>query len=68
LALLNLLRNPLSVFPNVINSFIEARVSNKRIENFLNSEEINENAVDKVPIGVCKFIFVNQFSFLINHQ
>ncbi|CAF3642109.1 unnamed protein product [Adineta steineri] len=51
LALFNLLRGPLVVFPNVISSVVEARVSNKRIQKFLNNEELDENAVDRVPIS-----------------
>ncbi len=67
LALFNLLRSPLNAFPNVITSVIEvierfsfvtilsfsiqARVSNKRVQKFLNSEEIDENAVDRVLLG-----------------
>jgi ATP-binding cassette, subfamily C (CFTR/MRP), member 1 len=30
---------------------LQARVSNKRIQKFLSNEEIDENAVDRVPIG-----------------
>jgi hypothetical protein len=29
----------------------QALVSNKRIQKFLSNEEIDENAVDRVPIG-----------------
>ncbi|CAF3640789.1 unnamed protein product [Rotaria sordida] len=50
LALFNLLRFPLVVFPTVVNSIIEARVSNKRIQKFLNNEEIDEYAVNKTSI------------------
>ena len=32
----------------------QARVSNKRIQNFLNNEEVDENAVDTVPLGLGK--------------
>ncbi|CAF0998002.1 unnamed protein product [Rotaria magnacalcarata] len=50
LALFNLLRFPLVVFPSIINSIIEAHVSNKRIQTFLNNEEIDEAAVIKTAI------------------
>ncbi|CAM4856859.1 unnamed protein product [Rotaria socialis] len=50
LALFNLLRFPLVVFPTIINSIIEANVSNKRIQKFLNNEEIDEAAVIKTAI------------------
>ncbi|CAF1308417.1 unnamed protein product, partial [Adineta steineri] len=48
LALFHLLRGPLNQFPNVITSVIDARVSNKRIQKFLNNEELDENAVNKI--------------------
>lgn len=70
LALFHLLRNPLNAFPNVINSVVEvsyetlscdklsfspqAHVSNKRIQRFLSNEEIDEDAVDRVPMGTGK--------------
>jgi len=47
LALFNLLRFPLVVFPSIINSIVEANVSNKRIQTFLNNDEIDENAVHR---------------------
>ncbi|CAF3925067.1 unnamed protein product [Rotaria sp. Silwood2] len=50
LALFNLLRFPLVVFPSIVNSIIEANVSNKRIQKFLNNEEIDEYAVNKTTI------------------
>ncbi|CAF2155180.1 unnamed protein product [Rotaria magnacalcarata] len=55
IALFNLLRSPLVVFPNVMTNVVEARVSNKRIENFLNSEEIDEDAVDRISIDSNKY-------------
>ncbi|CAM4943622.1 unnamed protein product [Rotaria socialis] len=55
LALFNLLRSPLVVFPNVMTNVVEARVSNKRIENFLNNEEIDEDAVDKISMDSNKY-------------
>ncbi|CAF0918354.1 unnamed protein product [Adineta ricciae] len=50
LALFNLLRFPLIVFPSIINSVIEANVSNKRIQKFLNSDEIDEYIISKSTI------------------
>jgi hypothetical protein len=34
----------------MINSIVEARVSSQRIEKFLNNDEIDKYAVDRVPI------------------
>lgn len=45
IALFGLLQFPLTVFPNVITSTIEASVSLYRIENYLSSEELDHNAV-----------------------
>ena len=50
LALFNLLRGPLVAFPNVISSVVEARVSNKRLQKFLNADEIDDKAVERVPM------------------
>ncbi|CAF3803663.1 unnamed protein product [Adineta steineri] len=50
LALFNLLRFPLVVFPSIITSIIDANVSNKRIQKFLNSDEIDEDAVNKTKL------------------
>lgn len=47
IALFNLLQFPLTVFPNVISSFIEASVSFSRLYKFLNSEEIDVDAVER---------------------
>jgi ATP-binding cassette subfamily C (CFTR/MRP) protein 1 len=43
--LFNLLQFPLSVFPNVITSVVEANVALGRVEKFLCSEELDPNAV-----------------------
>ncbi|CAF1415524.1 unnamed protein product [Rotaria sordida] len=48
LALFNLLRGPLVSFPNMINSIVDARVSSNRIGKFLNNDEIDKYAVDRV--------------------
>ncbi|CAG8452470.1 10619_t:CDS:10 [Ambispora leptoticha] len=45
LSLFNLLQFPLSVFPSVITSTIEASVALNRMENYLLAEEIDQNAV-----------------------
>ncbi|KAF1798871.1 P-loop containing nucleoside triphosphate hydrolase protein [Mucor lusitanicus] len=47
IALFGLLQFPLTVFPNVITSTIEASVSLYRIENYLSSEELDPNAVTR---------------------
>eukprot|EP00516_Mucochytrium_quahogii_P000716 CAMPEP_0203759528 /NCGR_PEP_ID=MMETSP0098-20131031/12567_1 /ASSEMBLY_ACC=CAM_ASM_000208 /TAXON_ID=96639 /ORGANISM=" , Strain NY0313808BC1" /LENGTH=1607 /DNA_ID=CAMNT_0050652537 /DNA_START=285 /DNA_END=5105 /DNA_ORIENTATION=+ len=46
LSLLNILRFPLAVLPNIFNSAIEASVSLRRIAEFLDSEEIDQLAVE----------------------
>lgn len=48
IALFGLLQFPLTVFPNVITSTIEASVSLYRIENYLMSQELDPNAVTRV--------------------
>ncbi|RUS27181.1 ABC transporter transmembrane region-domain-containing protein [Jimgerdemannia flammicorona] len=47
ISLFNLLQFPLTVFPNVISSTIEASVSLYRIEAFLVAEELNPDAVKR---------------------
>jgi len=41
---------------------LQARVSNKRLQTFLNNEEIDENAVDRVPTGPGKSIRFTVFN------
>ncbi|CAF3905522.1 unnamed protein product [Rotaria sp. Silwood1] len=48
LALFSLLRPILNSFTNVLNNTVDALVSNKRLEKFLNNEEIDSNAVDRI--------------------
>ncbi|KAI8911120.1 P-loop containing nucleoside triphosphate hydrolase protein [Gorgonomyces haynaldii] len=48
LSLFNLLQFPLTVFPNVISATVEASVSFSRLYKFLLSEELDEDAVEKV--------------------
>jgi ATP-binding cassette subfamily C (CFTR/MRP) protein 1 len=50
ISLFNLLQFPLTVFPNVISSTIEASVSLYRIEGYLTSDEIDPNAVQRDPL------------------
>lgn len=47
ISLFNLLQFPLTVFPNVISSTVEASVSLYRIEAFLVAEELDPNAVKR---------------------
>ncbi|XP_059142742.1 multidrug resistance-associated protein 1-like isoform X2 [Physella acuta] len=47
LALFNILRFPLSMVPNVITNIVQANVSLKRIQNFLNNPELDPHSVDK---------------------
>ncbi|ODV92957.1 hypothetical protein CANCADRAFT_30952 [Tortispora caseinolytica NRRL Y-17796] len=49
LTLFNLLSFPLAVFPNVLTSAIEAAVSLKRLKNFLTAEELQADAVLRLP-------------------
>ncbi|UJR38757.1 hypothetical protein I4U23_031422 [Adineta vaga] len=51
LALFNLLQTPLAKFPTTINSIVEASVSDQRIQKFLNYEEIDVDAVNKLSSG-----------------
>lgn len=50
ISLFNLLQFPLTVFPNVISSTIEATVSLYRIEGYLVADEIDPNAVQREPL------------------
>ncbi|KAJ8319362.1 hypothetical protein KUTeg_004453 [Tegillarca granosa] len=45
LSLFNILRFPLSMLPQVISSLVQANVSLKRLEKFLNHEELDSSAV-----------------------
>ncbi|CAL1540417.1 unnamed protein product, partial [Lymnaea stagnalis] len=47
LALFNILRFPLSMVPNVITNIVQANVSLKRIQNFLNHPELDPYCIDK---------------------
>merc|ERR1719400_327027 len=48
LSLFNILRFPLSMLPMMISSMVQASVSVKRIDKYMNSSELNENAVTKI--------------------
>ncbi|XBW36311.1 hypothetical protein QEN19_001894 [Hanseniaspora menglaensis] len=50
LALFNLLQFPLAVIPMVITSFVEASVSIERLTRFLNNEELQNDAMKKLPL------------------
>ena len=45
ISLFNLLRFPLSMLPNVVNNLVEAHVSMKRIQDFLEAPDLDPNAV-----------------------
>ena len=45
ISLFNILRFPLAMLPNVINNLVEANVSLKRIQDFLESEDLDPSAV-----------------------
>ncbi|XP_063312149.1 ATP-binding cassette sub-family C member 3 [Pelobates fuscus] len=47
LSLFNILRFPLNMLPQVISNLAQASVSVKRIQNFLASDELDENAVNR---------------------
>nr|AVT42143.1 ABC transporter C [Lissorhoptrus oryzophilus] len=55
LALLNILRQPMHQIPNVINMAVQAAVSIKRINSFLNSEELNPYVEHKPSEGIDPF-------------
>ena len=48
LALFNILRFPLSMLPMMISGMVQASVSVKRIDKYMNASELNENAVVKI--------------------
>ncbi|XP_067673483.1 multidrug resistance-associated protein 1-like isoform X3 [Haliotis asinina] len=49
LSLFNILRFPLSMLPQVITNFVQASVSLKRLQNFLQLEELDPSAVQRNP-------------------
>ncbi|XP_066904292.1 multidrug resistance-associated protein 1 isoform X2 [Halyomorpha halys] len=46
LSLFNILRNPMMLLPNMLSNMIQASVSVKRIDNFLNNEDLDPEIVD----------------------
>ena len=48
LSLFNILQFPLSMLPGLISSMVQASVSVKRIDKYMNSSELSENAVTKL--------------------
>lgn len=56
LALFNILKFPMSVFPVVITNLIQIVVSIKRINDFLNSEEIDKENVTRNRSGKCFYV------------
>jgi ATP-binding cassette subfamily C (CFTR/MRP) protein 1 len=60
LALFNILQFPLSMFPSVITSTVEASVSLNRIQRFLLEEETDPRAIVRVQVPVFKS-FVDNF-------
>ncbi|CAG8664846.1 5084_t:CDS:10, partial [Acaulospora morrowiae] len=49
LTLFNLLQFPLTIFPNVITSMLEASVALQRVQDFLKADELNPNSVIRLP-------------------
>lgn len=49
IALFNLLNFPLAMFPMLISSLIEANVASERITTFFTAEELQKNAVTRLP-------------------
>ncbi|KAL4706573.1 hypothetical protein ACJJTC_015771, partial [Scirpophaga incertulas] len=49
LSLFNILRFPLSMLPNVISNIVQTSVGIKRLNKFMNCDELDENAVDHDP-------------------
>lgn len=51
LALFNILRQPMTMFPLMITQVMQALISVKRINKFLNSEDLDPNTVSHEPDG-----------------
>jgi len=54
ISLFNILRFPLAMLPNVINNLVEARVSLKRIQDFLEGADLDPTAVMRQPTRAAK--------------
>nr|XP_033816969.1 canalicular multispecific organic anion transporter 2 isoform X3 [Geotrypetes seraphini] len=63
LSLFNILRFPLSMFPQVISNIVEASVSLKRIQKFLSHDELDSNSVDKKVISAGYAVTVQNGTF-----
>ncbi|KXS13313.1 multidrug resistance protein 3 [Gonapodya prolifera JEL478] len=60
LSLFNLLTFPLIMLPNVISGVIQASVSMQRVKKFLLSDEINREAVERLPAPVVQVPLLTQ--------
>ncbi|CAH0714288.1 unnamed protein product, partial [Brenthis ino] len=49
LSLFNILRFPLSMLPNVISNVVQTSVGIKRLNKFMNAEELNESSIEHDP-------------------
>ena len=67
LALFNLLRVPLNVLPILIVYIIQCQVSLRRINKFINSEELDPKAVDHNP-DVEAAVLASNASYSWNRQ
>ena len=47
--LFNILKDPLKFMPIMVNIFLEAFMSVKRIEEYLHQEEVDPNLIDQLP-------------------
>ncbi|XP_062886763.1 ATP-binding cassette sub-family C member 3 isoform X1 [Mobula hypostoma] len=63
LSLFNILRFPLNMLPQVISSIIQATVSLKRLQNFLNHDELDLTSVERVKIATGHSITVENGKF-----
>jgi ABC-type bacteriocin/lantibiotic exporter with double-glycine peptidase domain len=49
MTLFNLLRFPLSMLPTVISAVVQLQVSQKRLDTFLNAEELDPDGITRLP-------------------
>ncbi|XP_030063833.1 ATP-binding cassette sub-family C member 3 isoform X2 [Microcaecilia unicolor] len=63
LALFNILRFPLSMFPQVISNLAQTSVSLTRIQNFLSHDELDSSCVDKKTISAGYAVTVHSGTF-----
>ncbi|KAM6442960.1 ATP-binding cassette sub-family C member 2 isoform 1-T1 [Liasis olivaceus] len=57
IALFNILRFPLAMFPLTISSLVQVKVSTERLEQYLGSEDLNTSAIWHNPIPGCAVKF-----------